>query len=119
MYAFIASFNTNSHHLTKHRIPWQLANDIAWWHVHLSSPACTLSIKELPPALSSEIHVDASTSWGIGFVMDTHWLAWHLIPGWHSVERDIGWSEMVAVELALHTICSCSWSHRCSPDHTF
>jgi hypothetical protein len=52
----------------------------------------------------SEIFVDASTSWGIGFIMDGRWLAWPLIPSWKSDDRDIGWAEMIAVELALCAI---------------
>jgi hypothetical protein len=104
LYTFIASFKPTAHNSTKHRIPQRLADDISWWHDRLSNPPCTLTIKEPPAPLSAEIHVDASTSWGIGFVMNDLWLAWPLIPGWHSDERDIGWAEMVAVELALHCI---------------
>ena len=54
-----------------------------------------------PTPHPSEIFIDTSTSWGIGFVMDGKWLAWELIPGWKTDDRDIGWAEMVAVELGL------------------
>jgi hypothetical protein len=52
----------------------------------------------------SKIFVDALTLWGISFIMDRKWLAWPLIPGWKSDDSDIGWVEMVAVELALHAV---------------
>ena len=48
--------------------------------------------------------MDASTSWGIGFVMDGKWLAWELVDSWHGDDRDIGWAEMVAVELGIHAL---------------
>jgi hypothetical protein len=109
LYTFIASFKPNSHHLVKHTISHKLAADLLWWRKHLSSPPCTLSIKPPPPPLASKIHVDASTSWGISFIMDNHWLAWHLLPSWHSDGRDIGWAEMVAVELALHSVIAAQY----------
>jgi len=48
--------------------------------------------------------MDASTSWGVGFWMEGKWIAWRSIPGWKSDGQDIGWLEMVTVELALHTV---------------
>lgn len=48
--------------------------------------------------------MDASTSWGVGFWMEGKWIAWRSIPGWKGDGRDIGWLEMVAVELALCAI---------------
>ena len=48
--------------------------------------------------------MDASTSWGIGLVLDGKWLAWHLKDGWQAEGREIGWAEMVAVELAIMTL---------------
>lgn len=48
--------------------------------------------------------VDASTSFGIGFLADGYWLCWRLLPGWKSDGRDIGWAEMVAVDLGLRAL---------------
>ena len=36
--------------------------------------------------------------------MEGKWIAWQSIPGWKTDGQDIGWLEMVAVELALHTV---------------
>ena len=56
----------------------------------------------IPPRRDDlEIYVDASTSWGIGLIVNGRWLAWRLAPGWKSDGRDIGWAEMAAVLLAL------------------
>ena len=48
--------------------------------------------------------VDASTGWGIGLVLNGQWLAWPFREGWKAEGRDIGWAEMVAVELAVRTL---------------
>ena len=50
------------------------------------------------------IFVDASTSFSIGLVVDDHWLTWKLRDGWRNEDRDIGWAEMVAVDLGLRTV---------------
>lgn len=55
-----------------------------------------------PPPLS--IFVDASTSFGIGFLADSRWLAWELLDGWRANGRDIGWAEMVAIDLGLRAL---------------
>jgi len=93
-----------SHYMTKHRITTTVANDIAWWRIRLSAPWCELWIKPIPDPSPFKIHVDASTSWGIRFMWKGQWLAWKLKAGWKGDGRDIGWAEMVAVELVLITL---------------
>jgi hypothetical protein len=48
--------------------------------------------------------VDASTSWGIGLILNGRWLAWKFKDNWESEGQEIGWGEMVAIELALRTL---------------
>jgi hypothetical protein len=55
--------------------------------------------------------MDASTSWGIGFWMEGKWIAWRAIAGWKSDGRDIGWLEMVAVELALTAVIGAGYKN--------
>lgn len=58
-----------------------------------------------PPSgdVDIEIYVDAS-AWGIGFVMDGQWLAWKFSdPISLTGKLDIGWAEMLAVEVGLWT----------------
>ena len=81
--------------------PKSVLTDIVWWRDCLSRPFCGTSIQS-PPLLSDlHIWVDASTSWGIGVVFNGHWAAWKLQLGWNSDGRNIGWAEMVAIELGL------------------
>jgi len=104
LYHFCASFKNLQNLHSWHKIMKSVTSDISWWHAHLSAEWCGMAITCKPAPHVSEIFVDASTSWGIGFIMDGKWLAWPLIPGWKSDNCDIGWVEMVAVELALHAI---------------
>lgn len=60
-----------------------------------------MPIRELAPARDMGAFFDASTGWGIGLVLAGEWDHWRLRPGWKSDGRDIGWAEMVAVELGL------------------
>lgn len=50
---------------------------------------------------------DASTSFGVGVVVGSHWAAWRWAPGVKvgpRQSRDIGWAEAVAVELGLRMV---------------
>ncbi|KDN36471.1 hypothetical protein RSAG8_10809, partial [Rhizoctonia solani AG-8 WAC10335] len=48
--------------------------------------------------------MDASTSFGIGVIVEGHVAAWKLAPDWRRPGIDIGWAEMAAVEIALSAI---------------
>ena len=39
---------------------------------------------------------------GIGVMFGNRWDAWKLRSGWTGESRDIGWAEMIAVELAIY-----------------
>jgi hypothetical protein len=48
---------------------------------------------------------DASTSFGVGVVIGTHWAVWKWVPGFVvglKQQYNIGWAEAVAIELGLH-----------------
>jgi hypothetical protein len=47
-----------------------------------------------------------ATGWGIGLILNRKWLAWQLKDGWNTENCEIGWAEMVAVELAIYTLIS-------------
>jgi hypothetical protein len=75
--------------------------DIEWWRAQLSAGFCGSSLSKPPPTSIIEFWVDASTSWGIGIVLDNEWDAWKLSPGWNTDGRNIGWAEIIAIELGL------------------
>jgi hypothetical protein len=79
----------------------ELLRDIEFWRGQLSSDFCGSSVREPPVASDIEFWVDASTSWGIGVVFKGTWQSWRLKEGWKEDGRDIGWAEMIAIELGL------------------
>ncbi|KAJ1299743.1 hypothetical protein OPQ81_007329 [Rhizoctonia solani] len=75
--------------------------DVEWWIAKLSSDSCDSSIARPPPESRVHVSSDASTSFGLGVVIDNQWWSWRLLGGWKSNNRDIGWAEAVALELAI------------------
>lgn len=95
---FIAGF-FHSKPFTKHTIPATLRSELCWWADTLSQAVISRSV-QFPPALSSaQIFVDASTSWGIGILIDNRWAAYRFRS--REAVINIGWAEMLAVELAV------------------
>ncbi len=88
----------------RHTISSTLAEDLAWWKHKLSLDLLGIPIITPAEPLDVSLMVNASTSWGLGLVLDRKWLAWELIQGWKSDGRDIGWAEMVVIELGLRTL---------------
>ncbi|EJD42880.1 hypothetical protein AURDEDRAFT_67136, partial [Auricularia subglabra TFB-10046 SS5] len=76
-------------------------NDLDWWRDKLSGSFCGMRIKSVPAPSAISLYVDASTSFGIGIVLDGAWDYWRLKEGWRDERRDIGWAEMVAAEFGL------------------
>jgi hypothetical protein len=77
--------------------------DIGYWRSQLSLPFCGSFLRAPPAVLPVEFWVDASTSWGIGVVFKDAWQSWRFRPGWQAEGLDIGWAEMLAIELGLRT----------------
>jgi hypothetical protein len=83
-----------------------VARDVAPAHMWLNTQSS-------PPLSDVQCFVDASTSFGIGIFLEGRVHAWALKPGWKSAGRDIGWAEMIAVELALLALADGKY-HDCS-----
>ena len=74
--------------------------DLLWWRAILSETRIGHSL--LPPLhWDPDVWVDASTSWGIGLLVKGWWAAWKLSDRWNEAGHDIGWAEMIAMELTL------------------
>jgi hypothetical protein len=111
LYEFARRFNSKSSNpFTTHRITARVTTNIRWWRAQLSADFCGMILRPQPAPLDLRICMDASTSWGIGFWMEGKWVAWRSIPGWKGDGRDIGWLEMVAVELALRTVINAGYN---------
>lgn len=104
--SFICRFPPGASPFLSLAVSTSLAADIDWWKHAFDSPFLGSTIAIPPAPLSLPIFVDASTSWGIGILINNKWAAWKLLPGALLDGRGIGWAEMVAVELAVSLLCS-------------
>jgi hypothetical protein len=119
----IAAFalNYNSPRAKLHTPP-ALRADLSWVQFIIKN-----LLNKMPLALAQPVDLqwwgDASTSYGIGIVLDRYWAVWRWAPGFKvgpKQEFDIGWAEAVAVELGLRLAISLGFL-MCTPvvGHTF
>lgn len=99
--AFISTFT--SVHIPRYPKSAVL-KDLEWWLSRLSQPHISRSLVHREDARDLGISVDASTSWGIGVVVDSQWDAWRWRAPWHFDGRNIGWAEAIAVELVARIL---------------
>jgi len=111
LYKFRGGFKVHHSHETKHKLPVGVFSDLSWWKERLEDDFVGMKIIRPPDPLNTALFVDASTGWGIGLILDGKWLAWQFKDGWNSDSREIGWAEMVAVELAIRTLITGKFSN--------
>ncbi|CAK5270747.1 unnamed protein product [Mycena citricolor] len=98
---FAASFAHTRSPFSRRKPNATVLDDVSWWLSQLHKPFCGSRLMK-PPSLSGiQFFVDASTSWGIGVVFDGVWQRWRLTHSALRDGRDIGWAEMIAIELGL------------------
>lgn len=98
----ISKFRGND--FTFHHV-WQLVHsDIRWFVEHLSIDNPRRSLLPRGLLIDIDIFVDASTSWGIGILVDQKWCAWKLRDDrdLNDPENRINCLECWAVELLVH-----------------
>lgn len=101
LFSFTGAFSRSASPFVRHHVPATLHTELVWWDSQLQLSFCGRSIKSPSALLSTKVYVDASTSWGIGIHIDGHWDAYKFRPQALSGERNIGWAEMIAVEIAI------------------
>ncbi|CEL58537.1 hypothetical protein RSOLAG1IB_12143 [Rhizoctonia solani AG-1 IB] len=100
--AFSASFSHAYSQRFIRKSPDQRAlESVQWWLRTLQIKGVGCQIQSPPPPARLEIFTDASTSHGLGVIIGSEWGAWGLKDGWKKHGRDIGWAEVIAVELAV------------------
>ena len=98
---FVTSFIYTSSPFVRKTPNQSVLADIDWWRTQLTSSFCGSILSRPPPPSPVEFWVDASSSWGIGIIFNLKWDAWQLRPGWDKDGCNIGWAEIVAIELGL------------------
>ena len=75
--------------------------ELDWWETKLNTSPLPRRIS--PTKTSTDLHAfsDASSGFGIGIIVGSHWRAWKLRPGWNSDRKDIGWAEAVGLEFLV------------------
>ena len=106
LYRLRAGFTNSRHRWIRHKLTAAVLADIRWWSQTLQAPFVGMPVMRPPQPNDDSLFVDASTTWGIGLLLNGRWLAWKLRDGWRTDGRDIGWAEMVAVELALRSLAA-------------
>ena len=98
---FTSSFNHTSSPFARRTPSSGALSDISWWRTQLSAAFCGSFLSKPPVTSPIEFWVDASSSWGIGIILGNEWDHWKLRSGWNKDGRNIGWAEIVAIELGL------------------
>jgi len=99
---FAASFLGNEY--IQRFPPRSLISDLRWWALQLQKTDFHRHLTSSRTPINLGIYVDASTSWGIGIVIQGKWLALKLSPTWKIPGRDICWLETIAVELLVYIL---------------
>jgi len=110
---FLSKF-PNDHVL--HHFNAACIHQLTWWSKTLSFANPSRKLVSLPHH-DLDLWVDASSSWGIGLCLNDKWAAWHLIEGWNTCGRDIGWAEASAIELAVACLTQSGWQDACIKIH--
>jgi hypothetical protein len=79
-------------------------NDIAYWRAKLSKQFCGLVLCNPPPPSLVEFWVNTLTSYGVGVVFASHWVAWQFCTGWKTNGCNIGWAKMITIELGIWVV---------------
>jgi len=107
---FMARFKGNEY--TCLYPPPSLITDLKWWSARLTTTGVFCQLSPRGPLLNMGIFVDASTSWGIGIVIDGQWIGFQLAPCWKVPSRDITWLETIAVEILAYFLDSLNVNNR-------
>ena len=91
-----------------HTPPCSTSSNLEWWADLLRLPNLSRPIPGPIPLTDLQVFSDASSGFSIGIMLGLKWRVWHLLPGWKSDGRDIGWAEAVGELLTLYVISSSS-----------
>ena len=94
-----------------HTPPKGTQDDINWWTKQLTTQASPAPIQAPHMPIDPHAFSDASSSVGIGILLQGHWHTWSLQPGWKSNDHDIGWAEAIGFELLMHAVLTASYSN--------
>ena len=96
---------TEMHLNTLWKLLEQQHEDLSWWDRYLARPKVDTQLcTTRTPDNSLGLFCDASSSYGIGIVIDGRYDSLKLVQGWRTAQgtpHDIGWAEALALELLI------------------
>ena len=66
--------------------PRGLRKDLEWWVNKLQQPILSTTIPQPVSLYNTDAFSDASSEFGIAITIGDKWRAWHLIPGWKTLD---------------------------------
>jgi hypothetical protein len=104
---FTAAFSHAHHDRFNTRTRTVRATDNAMgWSKRLDCSDCGSVICAPPPMIDLACFMDMTTPYGIGIIIGARYSMWQLTDAWAGNGHDIGWAEMVAIELVLSVVTS-------------
>lgn len=86
---------------------------IGGMYTWLSDPLACCQLRPLDELHDTGIFVDASTSWGIGIIIQDRWYAFWLVGGWKIPGCDICWLEAITLELLVYFLVQLQFDDTC------
>lgn len=82
--------------------PPVVLSDLQFWLTALQCDDVSWRLSSRGEVQDLGIYIDASTSWGIGIVINGSWAAFRLKPDWKIPGHDICWLETVTIKLLVY-----------------
>ena len=94
--------------LIPHSSPRGLWKDLEWWINELWQPILARTIPQPFSLYNLDAFSDASSKFRIAITIGDKWRAWHLIPGWKTLngQQDIRWVESIAFECLVRHLAN-------------
>ena len=100
---FTAGFSPSSSPFMLHTVSANLAHELDWWRTTLHERSISRPISLPAQTCDARIYVDASSTWGVGVLINGKWAAWELVPT-PLPPGFINTLEMLAVEFTVYLL---------------
>lgn len=94
---FMSSYHGNK--FAKRHLTNSFIHSLKWWQARLQDTSAFRQLFPIQPLDDFGIYVDASTSWGIGVILDHSYYTLTLKSDWKHPGQDICWLEAIAIEI--------------------
>lgn len=107
---FMSAYHGNK--FAKRHLTNSFVHSLKWWQARLQNESAFRQLFPIQPLDNLGIYVDASTSWGIGIMLNHFHFALHLKPDWKHPGKDICWLESIAIEILFYFLRQLGFRNR-------